>query len=115
MSPRIDPAVLKQQVDALLKTLADINVGGDEMALGEAPASARAAAVPALDMAAAQAAPQSVAAAVPRRTAGRSTSWSHSGPIRKACGPLRPSPRNGFWPSTARSFRTTAAPLPFPC
>jgi len=52
MSPRIDPAVLKQQVDALLKTLADINVGGDEMALGEAPASARAAAVPALDMAA---------------------------------------------------------------
>jgi len=40
MSPRIDPAVLKQQVDALLKTLADINVGGDEMALGEAPASA---------------------------------------------------------------------------
>ena len=54
MSPRIDPTVLKQQVDALLKTLADIKVEGDEMALGEVPAFAMAA--PALGMAAAQAA-----------------------------------------------------------
>jgi chitosanase len=56
MSPRVDPAILKQQVDALLRTLADINAEADEMAVGETPVMAMAAA-PALDMAAAAAAP----------------------------------------------------------
>jgi hypothetical protein len=70
MSPRIDPTILKQQVAALLKTLADINVESDEMALGEAPALARAAAVPTLDMAVAEAAPQAAAAAVPAADGG---------------------------------------------
>ena len=110
MSARIDPAILKQQVDALLKTLADINVEGDEMALGEAPALAMAAAPPALDMAATAA-----ASAVPAADGGAIDKLVALGPIRKPCGPLRPSPRKGFWPSTARSFRTTAAPSPFPC
>ena len=124
MSPRIDPTVLKQQVDALLKTLADIKVEGDEMALGEVPAFAMAA--PALGMAAAQAAApapsaslavtaQAAAAAAAAADAGRSTGWLGLHPVRKTCGPLRPSPRNGFWPSTARSLRTTAAPSPFLC
>jgi hypothetical protein len=46
MSPRIDPIILKQQVDALLKTLTDINVDGDEMV----PAVTMAAAAPARGM-----------------------------------------------------------------
>ena len=40
MSPRVDPVILKQQVDALLKTLADIDVEGNEIAPAPAMAAA---------------------------------------------------------------------------
>jgi chitosanase len=54
MSPRIDPIILKQQVIALLKTLTDINVEGDEMAAAlpmAAAAPARGMAAPAASLA----------------------------------------------------------------
>jgi hypothetical protein len=63
MSPRIDPAILRQQVAALLRTLADINVEADEMAREEAPALAMAAAAPAPAIAAAAPALEMAAAA----------------------------------------------------
>ena len=93
MSPRIDPTVLKQQVDALLKTLADIKVEGDEMALGEVPAFAMAA--PALGMAAAQAAAPAPSAslAVTAQAAAAAAAAADAGAIDRLVG-LASSPQN---------------------
>lgn len=90
MSPRIDPTVLKQQVDALLKTLADIKVEGDEMALGEVPAFAMAA--PALGMAAAQAAAPAPSASL-AVTAQAAAAAADAGAIDRLVG-LASSPQN---------------------
>lgn len=72
MSPRVDPAILKQQVDALLRTLADIDVEADEMAVSAAPAVIRAAAA---------SAPSTAEAVVP----AASTSLALSDAQRRIC------------------------------
>jgi hypothetical protein len=91
MSPRIDPTVLKQQVDALLKTLADIKVEGDEMALGEVPAFAMAAPAPALGMAAAQAAAPAASASL--AVTAQAAAAADAGAIDRLVG-LASSPQN---------------------
>ena len=93
MSPRIDPTVLKQQVDALLKTLAEIKVEGDEMALGEVPAFAMAPPVPALGMAAAQAAAPAPSASLAVTAQAAAAAAADAGAIDRLVG-LASSPQN---------------------